>query len=124
MPEINGFDVLNNLNEPIPNIIFVTAYDQYALKAFDHHAVDYILKPFTNQRLFKALAHAKDKIDQTAMNIKLRELLKDYQKDKLVKENDAIIHSSPNEVEMSKRMIVKSMGKVHFVELNDIYPWI
>ncbi len=120
MPEINGFDVLNNLKEPIPAIIFVTAFDQYALKAFEHHAVDYILKPFTNQRLFQALTHAKDKIDQSTMNEKLRQLLKDYQKDKLVKENDAIIHTSPNEVDTSKRMVIKSMGKIHFVELHDV----
>jgi two-component system LytT family response regulator len=120
MPEINGFDVLNNLKEPIPAIIFVTAFDQYALKAFEHHAVDYILKPFTNQRLFQALSHAKSRIDQIAMNDKLKLLLNDYQKDKLIKENDAIIHASPNEVDLSKRMVIKSMGKIHFVELQDI----
>lgn len=123
MPEINGFDVVNNLKEPIPAIIFVTAFDQYALKAFEHHAVDYILKPFTNQRLFQALSHAKSRIDQYSMNEKLKKLLDDYQKDEVVKENDAIIHASPNEVDLSKRMVIKSMGKIHFVDLHDIY-WI
>lgn len=123
MPEINGFDVVNNLKEPIPAIIFVTAFDQYALKAFEHHAVDYILKPFTNKRLFQALSHAKSRIDQYSMNEKLKKLLDDYQKDEVVKENDAIIHASPNEVDLSKRMVIKSMGKIHFVDLHDIY-WI
>ena len=120
MPEINGFDVLNNLKDPIPAIIFVTAFDQYALKAFDHHAVDYILKPFTNQRLFQALAHAKSSIDQAIMNDKLKHLLDDYQRNQVVRENDAIIHASPSEVELSKRMVIKSMGKIHFVDLQDI----
>lgn len=123
MPEINGFDVLNNLKAPIPAIIFVTAFDQYALKAFDHHAVDYILKPFTNQRLFQALAHAKSMIDLSLMNEKLHRLLEDYQKNQVVKENDAIIHASPHEVDLAKRMVIKSMGKIHFVDLQDI-SWI
>lgn len=60
MPDLDGFDVLQNLNvERLPLIIFVTAYDQHALRAFDVHAVDYLTKPFDRQRFAEAVAQAK-----------------------------------------------------------------
>lgn len=58
MPGLNGFQVINKLrelNQPIPLIIFVTAYDTYAIKAFDIHALDYVLKPIDDRRLKEAL---------------------------------------------------------------------
>lgn len=57
MPKLNGFEVLELLEDP-PAVIFITAYDQYALKAFEVHAVDYLLKPFTVERFEEALSHA------------------------------------------------------------------
>ncbi|TAE47905.1 MAG: DNA-binding response regulator [Cytophagia bacterium] len=54
MPVFNGFEVLMQLDE-IPQVIFATAYDQYALKAFDVHALDYLLKPYTKSRFAKAM---------------------------------------------------------------------
>ena len=57
MPKLNGFEVLE-LIDHAPAVIFVTAYDQYALKAFDVHAVDYLLKPFTRERFEEALRRA------------------------------------------------------------------
>ena len=60
MPDLDGFDVLRNLNvKQLPVIIFVTAYDQYALRAFDVHAVDYLTKPFDRKRFAEAVDHAK-----------------------------------------------------------------
>src|SRR5262249_38522272 len=60
MPEMNGFEALEKLDgRPLPVIIFVTAYDQYALKAFEVSALDYLLKPFDDARFHKALAQAK-----------------------------------------------------------------
>jgi two-component system, LytTR family, response regulator len=51
MPGLDGFDILNRLGtETIPAIVFVTAFDRYALRAFDHHALDYLLKPFSDER--------------------------------------------------------------------------
>ncbi len=64
MPKLNGFEVLE-LVDHHPAVIFVTAYDQYALKAFEVHAVDYLLKPFDRQRFEEALEHAKRRIDRT-----------------------------------------------------------
>ncbi len=57
MPKLNGFEVLEILDER-PSVIFVTAYDQYAIKAFEVHAVDYLLKPFTKERFDEALRRA------------------------------------------------------------------
>lgn len=65
MPKLNGFEVVE-LAGTNPRYIFVTAYDQYALKAFDIHAVDYLLKPFSQQRFNQALAHARVQIGQGA----------------------------------------------------------
>ena len=65
MPEYDGFDILEMLGaDAPPAIIFVTAYDQYALKAFDTGALDYILKPFNNARFARALERAKQRIAQ------------------------------------------------------------
>ena len=63
MPERDGFDVLKALPaEPLPAILFVTAHDRYALRAFDVHAVDYLLKPFTAERFRTAVARARERI--------------------------------------------------------------
>lgn len=60
MPGIDGFEVLARLkSEPRPHVVFITAYDQYAIKAFDVNAMDYLLKPFSRQRFAAALAKAK-----------------------------------------------------------------
>jgi two-component system, LytTR family, response regulator len=65
MPECDGFDVLELLGKDVPPaVIFVTAYDQYALRAFDAGALDYILKPFDNARFHQAVERAKQRIAQ------------------------------------------------------------
>ncbi len=61
MPKLDGFDVLELLGTEVP-VIFVTAYDQYAIKAFQVHAVDYLLKPFGAERLAEALARARVRV--------------------------------------------------------------
>jgi two-component system LytT family response regulator len=65
MPEYDGFDMLEMLGaDAPPAVIFVTAYDQYALKAFDAGALDYLLKPFNNSRFARALDRARERIAQ------------------------------------------------------------
>src|SRR5271163_4704635 len=65
MPECDGFDVLELLGKELPPaIVFVTAYDQYALKAFEAGALDYLLKPFDNARFDLALGRAKQRVGQ------------------------------------------------------------
>jgi two-component system, LytTR family, response regulator len=63
MPKLNGFEVLE-LIEPGPAVIFVTAYDQYAMQAFDAHAVDYLLKPFSAERFEVALGRARSRLGE------------------------------------------------------------
>ena len=63
MPDMNGFEVLNTLRvKQMPLIIFVTAYDQHAVRAFEVQAIDYLMKPFDRKRFAKALDHAKDQM--------------------------------------------------------------
>ncbi len=63
MPELDGFDVLRALpRDALPAVIFVTAFDRYALQAFDLHAIDYLLKPFARERFALALARAKERL--------------------------------------------------------------
>src|SRR5438309_11202373 len=65
MPECDGFDVLEMLGGELPPaVVFVTAYDQYALRAFEAGALDYLLKPFDNARFERALGRAKERIAQ------------------------------------------------------------
>ena len=64
MPEVDGFDVLEQLGTEVPPaVVFVTAYDQYALRAFDAGALDYLLKPFDDARFAQALARVKARVD-------------------------------------------------------------
>lgn len=61
MPELSGFELIDRLRErdqPVPSIIFVTAHDEHAIRAFEKHAVDYVLKPFSNERIAEALNRA------------------------------------------------------------------
>ena len=63
MPEVDGFDVLERIGaDAVPAVVFVTAYDEYALRAFEVHALDYLLKPFDDRRFFAALSRAKEQV--------------------------------------------------------------
>src|SRR6476659_7503852 len=61
MPKLSGFEVLELLGREVP-VIFTTAYDQYALRAFEVHAVDYLLKPFGEERFAEALSRARERL--------------------------------------------------------------
>ena len=63
MPKLDGFDVLELIGRQVP-VIFITAYDEFALKAFEVHAVDYLLKPFARERLQAALERARQRHGQ------------------------------------------------------------
>jgi two-component system, LytTR family, response regulator len=62
MPELDGFGVVSRLTPPAPLIIFLTAFDRYAIRAFEVHAVDYLLKPVSRERLADALSHARGRL--------------------------------------------------------------
>lgn len=126
MPEINGFDVLNTVEiSPMPSVIFVTAYDQYALKAFEIHALDYLLKPFSDERFYKALQHAKYHLQHTSLQQlqdKLISVLAEYnQIQKSSQQSDQLIEDPEPELQtFADRLVIKSMGKIFFVALGDL----
>ncbi|RMG31570.1 MAG: DNA-binding response regulator [Bacteroidetes bacterium] len=124
MPEINGFEVLGSLPPTnMPAVIFITAYDQYALRAFDIHAIDYLLKPFTDQRFFEAIRHAKNHIQSASaaqIHQNLRALLAHYQQKLPREELPRLVHESQQQPE---RMVIKSEGSIIFLPIADI-QWI
>src|SRR5688572_31091465 len=81
MPEINGFDVLQEIGVGhVPVVIFVTAYDQFAVRAFEAHALDYLLKPFDDERFEATLQRARGRIQQQHggdLDLRLRALLEE-----------------------------------------------
>jgi two-component system LytT family response regulator len=66
MPEISGLDVAASLPAPAPLVVFVTAYDEYAIRAFDANAIDYLLKPYDQQRLQRALRRVRERMGHAA----------------------------------------------------------
>ena len=111
MPEKNGFDVIKSIDSnDLPTIVFVTAYDQYALQAFDVHALDYLLKPFNRERFHRAVSRAKDQIDSRRRG----EL-----DDRLV----SLISNITTEKKYLDRLVVKSVGRVFFLKTGEI-DWI
>jgi two-component system LytT family response regulator len=123
MPVINGFEVVNSVaRERLPNIIFVTAYDQYALKAFDIHAVDYILKPFTDQRFKEGLHRAKLLISQEKLQ-KQKDTLRSLSEElggRNAQKEGQLISESQNDPSSAQRLVVKDSGRVRFIPLHDI----
>jgi two-component system LytT family response regulator len=86
MPELDGFDVLQAIGVGrVPVVIFVTAYDQFALRAFEAHAMDYLLKPFDDERFEAALQRARERIRQQRggdLDRRLRALLEEVRGDR------------------------------------------
>ena len=86
MPEVDGFDVLRAIGVGhVPVVIFVTAYDQFALRAFEAHALDYLLKPFDDERFEAALQRARERIRQQQggdLDHRLRALLQEVRGDR------------------------------------------
>jgi len=96
MPGLDGFGVIQAIGaEKLPNVIFVTAYDEYALRAFEAGALDYLLKPFDDARFGRALNRAKDKL----------------------------AHYAPLQPQPAQRLVVRSPGQLLFLNVADI-DWI
>lgn len=108
MPYKNGIELLDSLHHR-PKIIFVTAYDNFAIKAFDENAVDYLLKPFTDQRFKKALERAKHNIREQLGQKKLEKILKAL--------------GSEEDQKFVKVISVKTNNKIELVDINKVL-WI
>ena len=109
MPKLDGFDVLELIGRDVP-VIFVTAYDEFALRAFDVHAVDYLLKPFTDERLATALdrvrgRHAASPVEPSALR---REARQGLPLDRIVIRDGAQVHVVP-------------VDRIDYVEAQDDY---
>ncbi|HEU4874173.1 MAG TPA: LytTR family DNA-binding domain-containing protein [Pyrinomonadaceae bacterium] len=113
MPEMDGFDVLAHVGpEHIQGIIFVTAFDQYALKAFDVHALDYLLKPFDDERFAHALRRAKAQIEAHEINRLSKRLLA------LLEERES--ERKTDQKEYLTRLMLKDSGRVRLLKVEDI----
>lgn len=111
MPGMDGFEVLTSLNpESMPHVIFVTAFDRYAIKAFEVHALDYLLKPFDRKRFEQAVQRSKGQIYQTQERSNNSELV-------------ALLKEMKNQSQHLERLVVKSQGRVFFLKTDEI-DWI
>ena len=109
MPELGGFEVLASFEpEATPYVIFVTAYDQYAVRAFEVHAFDYLLKPFDNERFDTAWQRVKAqiKVDQSG------------ERDQHILALLEELKSGPRHLE---RLVIKNGGRVFFLNVQDVY---
>ncbi len=114
MPGINGFEVLNSIQHSIPAVIFITAHDQFAIKAFEVNAIDYLLKPFTDERFADSLEKAK-KISHHRQG-HLSSLLKFINQHIDSSKNTWIPSLPPHD----EKLIIKQSGKVIFLRIRDV----
>ena len=103
MPKINGFEMLELIEEP-PAVIFTTAFDEYAIKAFEAHAIDYLLKPFDQERFDKALTKWKEK-----------------EKSNKEKSTQELLETASHSPAQSQRVVVKNGTKIKIIPVHDIY---
>ena len=111
MPGATGFEVIENIGaRRMPPVIFVTAYDRYALRAFDVHAIDYLLKPFDRERFQQALARARQLLERKDAGELERRLL-------------ALVQDLRSTPQRPERFVIKSGGRVFFVRTDEI-DWV
>lgn len=103
MPKINGFEMLELLDQP-PAVIFTTAFDEYAIKAFEAHAIDYLLKPFNQERFDKAISKWKEQNSNSAKQA-TKELLES-------------VSLSPSQ---NERVVIKDGSKIKIIPVQDIF---
>ncbi len=103
MPEMDGLSVAQQLPEPAPLIVFVTAYDQFALQAFDANAIDYLLKPYDEERFLRAL-------QKISKSLALQN-----------KKADTLSEAAPMIIQERGRVIVLAVSDIHWVEAADNY---
>lgn len=111
MPGMDGFEVVDALDGALPPaIVFVTAFDRYAVRAFEVHAVDYLLKPFARARLRETLARLREQLarrDVAALDARLASLMQELRP-----------HRVPRD-----RLVVRRDGSIVFVPLTDV-DWV
>ena len=101
MPKINGFEMLELLDQA-PAVIFTTAFDEYAIKAFEAHAIDYLLKPFSQERFDKAIQKWKE------------------QKVSSQKNTEDLLETASYSPAQSQRIVVKTGSKIKIIPVHDV----
>ncbi len=113
MPGLDGFGVIKKLLDkkiPLPKIVFATAFDQYAVKAFEVNAVDYLLKPFDRKRVAQAIQKARAKQEADALP-----------NDKI----DALVKMIESQKQPATKILLKALGRMFLVDQREIcYAWI
>ena len=102
MPKINGFEMLELLDQA-PAVIFTTAFDEYAIKAFEAHAIDYLLKPFSQERFDKAIQKWKE------------------QKVSSQKNTEELLETASHSPAQSQRIVVKIGSKIKIIPVHDVF---
>ena len=97
MPQIDGLTLARTLGRLMPAVVFVTAYDEYALGAFEVHALDYVLKPYSTERFKSALGHARQHLSARRAT-----------------------GAPPPSIERRDRLVIKSSGRIYFIRTRDI----
>jgi two-component system LytT family response regulator len=116
MPEMDGFGVLENIEAAaVPVVVFVTAFDQYALRAFEFHALDYLLKPFDDARFEKALRQAKLQVEQREIGNLSRRLIALLEGRDTPSARETATHPR-----YLSRLLIKSAGRVFFLKADEI----
>jgi two-component system LytT family response regulator len=111
MPEMDGFAVLESIaTERLPEIIFTTAYEQYAIRAFELHALDYLLKPFDQARFKEAIKYAKERFRSQRHNEGRMQI-------------SAMLENIKNKPQYLDRLVIKAGGRITFLSTDEI-NWI
>src|SRR3982751_5092981 len=111
MPEMDGFAVLESIGiERLPEVIFTTAYEQYAIRAFELHALDYLLKPFDQARFRDAMKYAKERFRSQSQEDGRLQI-------------GALLESIKNKPQYLERLVIKAGGRITFLSTDEI-NWI
>ena len=125
MPGMNGFDVIKSLQTDImPMVVFVTAYDQYAVDAFDLHAVDYVLKPLDSERIARSVERAIDRLKNDvdrSFKSPLIGAIEEISERASKEKTDEPVNNLPDG--MKRKLLVRDSGVVKVIPFDDI-DWV
>ncbi len=113
MPQLDGFGVLRQLGSELPVTILVTAYDRYAIQAFEAHAIDYLLKPYSDQRFEHAITRARTYIESAEARVRAEELAAAAEERRSINARSGYL----------ERLVLKSNGCVTLLDVDDL-DWI
>jgi two-component system, LytTR family, response regulator len=104
MPKINGFEMLELIDQP-PAVIFTTAFDEYAIKAFESHAIDYLLKPFSQDRFDKAVQKMMEQRTISPVS----------------KISEPLLEAAAQTAPQNQRIVVKNGSKIKIIPVEDVF---